>query len=124
VIAFVVILARSGDIVGASMKAVAELSTVVGLALALKTTTKFRNVISFASAITVRCFVMFLLNLLLFPIGISPLIAAFNVIQGSISILGASSLHEIIKTRAPSLIPKKAQDPSNRRRWTSGTILN
>jgi riboflavin transporter FmnP len=124
VIAFVVILARSGDIVGASMKAVAELSTVVGLAFALKTTTKFRNVISFASAITVRCFVMFLLNLLLFPVGISPLIAAFNVIQGSISILGASSLHEIIKTRAPSLIPKKAQDPSNRRRWTSGTILN
>lgn len=106
VIALVAILVRSGQVIPSSMKATAELSTVVGIAFALKVTPKFKKTASVASGILTRCFVMFFPNLFLFPLEISPLIALFNAIQGSISILGGFFIYEALKRRIPSLISK------------------
>lgn len=105
-IALIVILVRSGDIVGSSMKAVAELSSVVGVALALKAVPRFKKIASFILGVSTRCFVMFFPNLFLFPLALSPLIALFNIIQGSISILGGFFIHEAIRRRIPSVISK------------------
>lgn len=106
VIALVAILVRSGQVIPSSMKAVAELSTVVGIALALKMAPRFKKIASFILGVSARCFVMFFPNLFLFPLEISPLIALFNAIQGSISILGGFFIYEALKRRIPSLISK------------------
>ena len=85
-VALFAIFARSGDFLGASMKALAEFSTVLGVAFAFKFIPKFKQFSAFTFGILFRCMIMFFANLLFFPISISPLIAAFNVIQGIISI--------------------------------------
>jgi hypothetical protein len=61
-----------------------------------------------------RCFVMFFANLIILPIyyripftvvvGISPLIVVFNIVQGSVNILGACIIYEALERRIPSLI--------------------
>jgi len=110
IIALVAILARSGDFIGSTMKALAELSTVVGMVLALKYVPKFKKSMSFVLGISTRCLVMFFSNLMVFSyeaaLGMSPLTAAFNAIQGSISILGGYFIYEAIKSRIPSLVQK------------------
>lgn len=116
VIALVAILARSGDVVASFMKAVAELSTVVGVAFALRVTPKFKRSASLVAGILTRCLVMFFANLLVLPayyqtplgvaVAISPLIALFNVGQGSISVLGGFFIYEAIRKRIPFLVQK------------------
>jgi len=115
-IAFVAILARSGDVASSLMKALAELFTIIGMTLALKKIPKFKRGASLILGIVTRCFAMFFFNLIVLstyyniPFAIvlemSPLIAAFNAIQGSISILGGYSIYEAIKKRVPSLVNK------------------
>lgn len=85
-VALFAIFARSGDFLGASMKALAEFSTVLGVAFALKFIPKLKQFAAFILGILFRCVIMFFANLLFFPISISHLIAAFNIIQGIISI--------------------------------------
>jgi len=118
-VAFVAILARSGDVIGSSMKGLAELSNVAGMAFALKKVPRFKRSAPLALGILTRCLVMFFSNLLVLPayykipfmlvLGMSPLIAAFNVIQGSISVLGGFFIYEAIKERIPYLIQRKAR---------------
>jgi len=116
VIAFVAILARSGDVVASSMKALAELSTVVGMALAFRLVPRFSRVSSFLLGVLARCSVMFFANLVVLPsfyhmpfavaVSVSPLIVAFNVLQGSLGILGGYFLHEALRRRVPSLVKR------------------
>jgi riboflavin transporter FmnP len=94
------ILARSGDLLGAGMKVIAEVSTVIGLFIGYHFLGKRANVISllpfFFSAV-LRVVFMSLVNLIVLPnaygvsfqaaIGMLPLLAVFNAIQGGISTL-------------------------------------
>jgi riboflavin transporter FmnP len=112
-VAFVAILVRSGDVVGASMKFVAEFSTVLGLALGLKLTKRFTsNVqkgVGLVLGIAFRIIVMSLANIIVLPnfygitvavaYGMIPLIAAFNVVSGAITILLGAFLNEAVKRR-------------------------
>lgn len=123
-IALFAILARSGDVIGSSMKGVAELSTIVGMALGVKLFRRFKILSSFTFGVTSRALIMVCVNFVLIYAGVMsipvsyadiPLIMAlllgfFNVIQGIISIVGAYSVYETIKRRAPSLIQKTTND--------------
>lgn len=115
-IAFLAIFARSGDFIGASMKALAEFSTATGAALALKLFPKCRRIAPLILGVLFRCVIMFFANLLVLPLftplsflqvlAVSPLVAVFNAIQGSISIFGGFLIYEAVKKRIPSIFPK------------------
>lgn len=120
-VAFFAIFARSGNAVSASMKAMAEFSTVMGIALGLrlfKKRSRFAEGALFALGIAFRCLIMFFWNLVVQPVYygtpfmavllLSPLIGVFNAIQGSISILGGYFIYEAIRRRFSSLITNKA----------------
>ena len=109
-VALFAIVARSGDVVSASMKALAELFTVAGMFSALMIIPKFKREASFLLGIAFRCVAMFFANLLILPIGLSPLIAVFNVIQGSVSIFVGYLIYEAVKKRMPSSIQKNLWD--------------
>ena len=112
-VAFVAILARSGDVVGASMKFVAEFSTVLGLAIGIRLAGRLGPRLSRASGSTTgvvfRVAAMSLANLAVLPAfygipggvayGMLPLIAIFNVIQGAITILLGIFIHQAIVRR-------------------------
>jgi len=116
-IAFLAIFARSGAFIGASMKALAEFSTAVGAALALKAFPKYRRITLPILGILLRCVVMFFATLLVFPLFysqsfsqvllISPLVAVFNVIQGSISTFGGLFLYEAVRKRLSPMFQDK-----------------
>lgn len=126
-IASVAILARSGQVVSALMKGLAEFSTILGMAVALKMFKRFRVVTSFAIGITLRVLVMICVDLVLIHAGIIPLpvdypdapvivallLGAFNAVQGTISILAGYSIHEAIKRRAPYLVRKNNGDENS-----------
>jgi riboflavin transporter FmnP len=109
IIALVAIVARSGDLIGATMKAAAELATIAGMVTALRMFPKQQKTTAFILGITTRCLTMFALNLIVQPafygisfeiaLATSPLIAAFNAIQGTITIIGGYTIHETIKKR-------------------------
>lgn len=111
-VAFFAILVRSGNPVGPLTKAIAEFSTIVGVALGLrwfKNPTKLTKLISGILGIALRCLIMFFANLLVQPIYygtplvgvllLSPLVALFNAIQGTISVLGGYFIYEAIMRR-------------------------
>ncbi|MCW4020656.1 MAG: hypothetical protein NWF14_05455 [Candidatus Bathyarchaeota archaeon] len=120
VIAFVGILARSGDVIGASMKGLAELSTVLGMALGLwllRDHARVRKHASFVFGIASRSCIMVCTNLLLvftgvlalygsyaeIPVVVSLLVGAFNAAQGFLSMLGGYLIYEALIHRIPSL---------------------
>ena len=117
-IAFLAILGRSGDIVGSSMKGLAELSTILGMALGLmllRHPTKLGKPASFVFGIISRSLIMICTNLILIfsgvmvlygsyaeiPVIVSLLVGAFNAVQGSISILGGYFIYEAIIRGTP-----------------------
>jgi riboflavin transporter FmnP len=118
-IAFLAILVRSGDVVGASMKGLAEFSTVFGMFVSLKWLKDKRLMIyaCFTFGCISRAVVMIIANLVILPtvyglpmsitIGYTAGIAGFNIIQGLISIFGGELLYEALKNRVPSLISKE-----------------
>jgi len=115
-VAFVAILARSGDVVGASMKFAAEFSTVIGLALGLRLMGGFSprlwKAAGLVFGIVFRVVAMSLANMVVLPAfygipvavayGMLPLVAAFNVAQGAITILLGVFLDEAVKRRFPT----------------------
>ena len=124
-IALLAILGRSGDVIGSSMKGLAELSTILGMALglALKSNpSKLRKPTSFILGISARSLVMICTNLILIftgvvalygdyaeiPVIVSLLVGAFNAVQGSLSILGGYFIYEAIIRRIPSLVTRKS----------------
>ena len=115
-VALLAILARSGDVTGAAMKALAEFFTVLGVALGRKLERKSTRLAEVSSAIfgiVFRCAVMLPANLLLFPqtatIVASPLIVAFNAVQGIISIAVGYLFYNIVIHKTSFLTLKENQ---------------
>jgi len=120
--AFLAILVRSGDIVGASMKALAEFSTVLGFYLGnniQKRKPKLARVLSYILGCGTRILIMFISTIpvftlyygmpLIVALSMSPLIAIFNLIHGFLSIFGGNLLYEALKRRVPSLVSSKQE---------------
>jgi riboflavin transporter FmnP len=115
-VAFVGIVARSGDVLSAAMKFAAEFSTVLGLALGMRLACRFtsrtQKGLGFALGVVFRVAAMSVANIFVLPVygypievayGMLPLIAAFNVVGGAITILFSAFLYEAIKRRFPML---------------------
>jgi riboflavin transporter FmnP len=111
------ILARSGDFIGASMKVLAEATTVVGIFLGEKFVfpgkeKKGIKFIPFLIGLVLRIIVMMIANLIVLPnaygipwsgvIGMIPMLGVFNAIQGAISIFLGNFLNEAYKLRIPN----------------------
>lgn len=111
-VAFFAIFARSGDVIGASMKALAEFSTVTGVAFSLKAIPKFKQYTSIIFGVLFRCTIMFFANLIILPLFTQKsfmeillqgyLYAVFNAIQGFISIFGGILLQEAARKKIPA----------------------
>jgi len=108
------IFARSGNLLSAAIKTLAELSTVVGLHVGLRVAASRAldaRWMAFSSAVGIasRIIVMTFTNLYVLPnfygvpmeatIGLLPLIAAFNVVQGAITIWLGLFLDRAVKGR-------------------------
>lgn len=124
VVALFAIVARSGDWVGGSMKALAELSTVAGMALGLRAFPRFRMGVSLALGILMRCLVMFLANLPVSTVvyqmpfeaalGLSPFIVAFNAVQGALGVSVSLFVIQAVRRRVPSLTVREKPSESIR----------
>ncbi|MBS7635620.1 hypothetical protein KEJ34_09140 [Candidatus Bathyarchaeota archaeon] len=111
-VALFAILARSGDVLGASMKALAEFSTVAGVAFSMKVIPKFKRHMPIIFGVLFRCTIMFFATLIILPLFTqtsfmtillqSHLYAAFNAIQGIISIFGGMLLQEAVRKKIPA----------------------
>jgi len=119
-IAFLAILVRSGDIVGASMKTLAEFSTVLGFSLGkkiLKGESKLTVALLYILGCATRILTMFLSTIPVFTLyygmplsaalAISPMVAIFNLIHGFLSMFGGNLIYEALKRREPSLVSKQ-----------------
>jgi len=116
-VAFFAILVRSADPIGASMKAMAEFATMLGVApFAMRSERKWKAA-SVAMGLVLRVVVTSGANLVVlpvvygwkFPTAVSflPWLGLFNSVQGSISILGGYLIYEGIAKRMPTLTGKK-----------------
>lgn len=107
-VAFFAIVARSGNFISASMKMLAEFSTVLGAAIFLRRNGVLWKGISAACSLTTRVVVMSFFNMIVFGLGLGDYIvilltAAFNVMQGSISFFGGYTIYILLKIRLPSI---------------------
>jgi len=120
IVAFLAILVRSGNIVGASMKALAEFSTVLGFSLGkkiLKGETKLTWALLYILGCAARILTMFLSTIPVFTLyygtplsvalAVSPIVAIFNLIHGLLSMFGGNLIYEALKRREPSLVSKQ-----------------
>ena len=110
-VAFLAIVLRSGDYVGALMKAIAEFMTVLGMAPFKNRRNKFGTALSLLLGLILRVGVMSLLNLVVLPamypgtytlyavVLLLPLIGLFNVVMGCISIFGGYFIHQAMVNR-------------------------
>jgi len=119
-VASIAILARSGDVLGSSMKGLAEFSTILGLAIGLKLFNRFKVAGSSILGIVSRVFIMTIVNItLVYAVVLSIpsslvnapflwilLVGIFNTIQGAISIIGGFFIYAAIRKRVPSIIKK------------------
>lgn len=113
-VACLAILIRSGDVIGATMKAIAELATILGMAPFAMRKGKTGRIISFASGLTIRVLVMSIFNLIVLPAAYGwqfiaavfflPWLGIFNVIQGLLSIFGGYLIHEAIIRRILNIV--------------------
>ena len=117
-VAFVGIVARSGDVLSAALKFAAEFSTVLGLALGIMLAGRFSDRAQkgsgLALGIVFRVAAMSVANIFVLPLygyptevayGLLPLIAAFNVASGAITVLLGAFLYEAIRKRFPTPRP-------------------
>ena len=115
--AFLAIFLRSGDWLGASQKALAEFFTILGIALFIKSKDKFAKNIAVILGLALRVITTSLISLVVLPLYYPkfyptlwavalflPLLAAFNIIAGSISILGGFLIYESLIKRMPAII--------------------
>ena len=108
------IVARSGNVISAFMKVAAEFSTVAGIFLG-RSFNPDGKIISWATGLVSRIFVMSLVNLYVLPnvfrvpisatVGLLPLIGIFNAVQGAITIGLGYFLFEAVKSRLPGWAP-------------------
>ncbi|MFH0847909.1 MAG: ECF transporter S component [archaeon] len=117
-VALLGILARSGDVVGATMKALAELSTVLGFSM-VSSHTRTPKVLAFISGGILRVLIMSVANLVVLPafyatpfnaaLLLIPANAIFNLLQGLVSMFGGLIIYEALKRRIPSLMTTTRQ---------------
>jgi riboflavin transporter FmnP len=113
IVAGIGIMARGGDPISASMKVVAELSTVFGLFFGQKIGGS--KYISWGTGLVSRVLVMSVVNLYVLPnvyrvpmeaaIGLLPLIGVFNLIQGGITVGLGRFLYQAVQSRLPRWAP-------------------
>jgi riboflavin transporter FmnP len=123
VVAFLAILVRSGDVLSAFMKAIAEFSTILGMYAGsawLKPSTRLAKPVSFLLGDLARILAMTVMWLLVLPVYTSmpfdfalltsPLAAVFNAMQGMISMFGGYLIYEALIRRLPSMAPAKTEE--------------
>ena len=111
-IAFLAILLRSGNIVDTSMKALAEFMTVLGIAPLMKRTDRVGRSLAIILGLSLRIVTMSIANVIILPImypnsyasslaavSFLPFLGIFNLIQGSISIVGGFLIYEAVTRR-------------------------
>jgi riboflavin transporter FmnP len=112
-VAFVAILARSGQVVSASMKALAEFATILGMIPFYRVRSGRSRVVAMGSGVLSRALIMITANLAMWPLFFKslesalvfvPFSALFNGIAGTISIFGGYLIYEAIARRAPNLM--------------------
>jgi len=114
IVAFVAIVARSGELVGAMMKGIAEFSTISGMALVLHISIRHGRFLSILVGIVIRTAVMSLTNLIVLPsyyglpynvvINMLPLLGLFNAMQGAVTVLIGYALCEAYERRVSSFL--------------------
>jgi len=111
-VACIAIVARSGDVVGATSKAIAEFATVSGMAAGLRLSGRYKKAVSVIAGVALRIAVMSVSNLIILPsyygmpysvaVGLLPVIGAFNAIQGGMTVLVGYALYEAYLRRVPT----------------------
>lgn len=113
-VAFVAILARSGDALSASMKALAEFATVLGMIPFYRINSNRLRWLAIIPGIATRVVVMIVATLAVWPllfkslnavIAFIPFSALFNAAAGVICIVGGFLVYEALSKRAPALLP-------------------
>jgi len=119
-VAFLAILVRSGSVVGASMKAIAEFSTVLGFYLGsriIRRNSRLSRALSYILGCVMRVIIMFISTIPVFTLyygmslnaalTISPMVAIFNILHGFLSMFGGIFIYEALKRRVPPMISKQ-----------------
>jgi len=115
-VALVAILARSGIVLSASMKALAEFGTILGLIPFYKIHSNGAKAFAVVSGTSSRVLLMVLANLAVWPLiftsleaamAFVPFLAVFNVIAAVISISGGYLIYAAVGKRAPALLRTK-----------------
>jgi len=117
IVASLGIIARSGDLIGGAMKGIAEVSTVAGLAggnyisRMLGLGTGKSRFLSYVAGVALRIIIMSVWNLIVLPryygvpfnaaVGMLPLLALFNGMQGALTVVLGTLLHEAYVRRIP-----------------------
>lgn len=113
-VAFVAILARSGDALSASMKALAEFATVLGMIPFYRINSNRLRWLAVIPGIATRVVVMVVATLAAWPllfkslnavIAFIPFSALFNAVAAVIGIAGGFLVYEALSKRAPALLP-------------------
>lgn len=96
IVACFAIVLRSGDLVGAAMKGLAEFSTVLGIKISFYLPNRLRNVTSYIVGIFLRIVVMSVMNLIILPayygiplnaaVKMLPMLGLFNALQGLLTV--------------------------------------
>lgn len=110
-VACLAILARSGDMVGAVMKAMAEFSTIFGIWVGLYLTSRHRKAVSVIVGVALRVAAMSVTNLVVLPVyygipysvavNMLPMLGVFNAIQGVMTVLVGFLIYEAYVRRVP-----------------------
>lgn len=108
-VAGVGIVARSGNVISATMKVAAELSTVTGIHLGQRIGSS--KYVLWGAGLVSRILVMTVVNFYVLPnvynvpmeatIGLLPLIGVFNLIQGAVTVGLGYFLFEAVRSRLP-----------------------
>lgn len=103
IVAFLAIVARSGNVVSAAMKAIAEFSTVLGVEIGLHLPSRYSKAISVVVGIALRIATMSVMNLVVLGVQVNllPLFGVFNAIQGTFTVLVGYLLHKESLRRIP-----------------------
>ncbi|MFP3951973.1 MAG: hypothetical protein ACLFVP_07550 [Candidatus Bathyarchaeia archaeon] len=111
IVACLAILARSGDLVGALMKVLGEVSTIAGLYAGLSLLRSCRVLCSTAMGLLSRIAVMSVFNLIVLPlyygmpfqvaIGLLPMLGVFNAMQGALTVGLGFFLYKAYRSRIP-----------------------
>ena len=119
IVYFIAATLRSGNPIGASSKAIAEFSTIFGMAVGLYISKRYVKLTAISIGVTFRIIVMTAVNLIIFPnvygmpwpvvINLMPIVGVFNAIQGAITVLISYLIYEAYTKRVPG---KYAIQPS------------